>query len=176
MSQGEKGISTIELIVTLSIMALISLAATMTTFQVAEGTARSNNRMVAIHQVQNAGYWISRDAQMTDNVTTDNLSPPDFLLLSWTEYDASGNATSHSVRYFFEGLSGGVGRLERNYRSSAGANYNTLIAKYIYYDPADPASTSDVGYQKPVLTVQLAALFKGAREAREYRTSGRPNL
>ena len=177
MRQSEKGFTIIEMIVAIAIMALIGLAATMTTFQSIKVTERNNDHLTAVRQVQNAGYWIGRDAQMSENITTDNLSGTDFLVLAWTEWDDSGNVTaSHSVTYFFVGLSDGIGKLKRNHWSSAGANNDTLVAQYISYDPDDPASTSNVSYQKPVLNVKLAALYGDAGETREYSISCRPNL
>ena len=177
MKQGEKGFSTIELIVALFIIALIGSAAAATTFQVINGTARSNAHMTAVRQIQNAGYWISHDAQMAESVVTDNLTHPDFLVLTWTEQDYSeDDPIYHSVTYFFEDLSDGIGKLKRNHWSSAGANEYTLIAEYVYYDSGDPDNTSKTTYQKPVLTVQLTALFGDARECKEYRITRRPNL
>ncbi len=34
--------------------------------------------MTVVRQVQNAGYWLSRDAQMAQSVNADNLTSPDF--------------------------------------------------------------------------------------------------
>ena len=176
MSQGEKGFSTIELIVALSIIALIGLAATMTTFQVINVTERSESHMTAIRQVQNAGYWISRDAQMAESVITDNLSATDFIILTWTERDYVSDDIYHSVTYFFEELSDEIGKLKRNHWSSAGANADTLIAEYINYDHDDPVNTSNVSYQNSVLTVKLTALSGDASETREYRINRRQNF
>jgi len=176
MSQGEKGFTIIEMVVSIAIIAIIGLAANMTIFQVVNGTGRSNSHMTAVRQVQYAGYWIGRDAQMSENVTTDNLSGTDFLVLAWTEWDASDDTTTHSVTYYFEGLSDGIGKLKRSHWSSAGGNNETLVAKYVSYDPGDPVNTSNVSYQNPVLTVKLTALFGDAGETREYRIGCRPNL
>jgi len=176
MKQGEKGFTHIELIVAITIIALISGATAMATFQVFHGTERSNNHMTAVRQVHNAGYWISRDTQMAQSVTTDNLTLPDFLVLSWTERDYADEPTYHSVTYFFEDLTDGIGKLKRSHWSSAGANEQTLVAQYIYYDPDDPDDTSEASYQSPALTVQLTALFEETKETREYRINRRPNL
>ena len=176
MREDEHGLSTIELIVALLIMSVIALGATMTIFQVIRVTAQSDSHMTALQQVQNAGFWISRDAQMADNVTTDNLSGTNFLVLSWTEVDDSDNTTEHSATYFFEDLTGGIGRLKRNHSSSAGLNNETLVAQYISYDPADPVSTSNVSYTSPSLTLKLVAIFADASETREYQVSCRPKL
>ena len=176
MREDEHGLSTIEVIVTLLIMSMIALGAMTTIFQVIRVTAQSNSHMTALQQVQNAGFWISRDAQMADNVTTDNLSGTNFLVLSWTEVDDSDNTTEHSATYFFEDLTGGIGRLKRNHSSSAGLNNETLVAQHISYDPADPVNTSNVSYTSPSLTLKLVAIFADASETREYQVSGRPKL
>lgn len=174
--KDEKGFSAIELIVATAIIALIGGAATGAIFQTLEGTERSNHHITCLSQVQNAGYWLSYDAQMADGVVTDDLEPEDFIVLTWTEWDYDDDSTYHSVRYFFEELSNGVGKLKRSHWSSAGANEQTLVADYIYYDPDDPDNTSKVSYQSPVLTVKLTSISGEAREAREYQIKRRPNF
>lgn len=176
MRTNEHGFSTIELIVSILIISAIGIGAMITIFHVMRVTAQSDSHMTAIQQVQNAGLWISRDAQMADNVTTDNLSASDFLVLSWTEVDDSDNTIGHSVTYFFEDLSGGIGRLKRNHSSSSGLNNGTLVAQYISFNPADPANTSNVSYISPSLTLKLIAIFGEASETREYQVSLRPKL
>jgi len=176
MREDERGFNTIEIIVAILIMSMIALGASMTIFQVIRVTAQSDSHMTALQQVQNAGFWISRDAQMADNVTTDNLSGTNFLVLGWTEVDDSDNTIDHSATYFFEELSGGIGILKRNYSSSAGLNNETLVAQYICYDPADPVNTSNVSYTSPSLTVKLVAIFADASDTREYQVSCRPKL
>jgi len=172
----EHGFNTIEIIVALLIMSAIALGAGMTIFQVAEVTDQTDAHMTAARQVQSAGYWISRDAQMADDVTTDNLSGTDFLVLGWTEVDEIDNTTNHTVTYFFEDLSGGIGKLKRNHSNTDGLNRNTLVAQYIYFDLSDPEVSSNVSYASPVLTVKLAALFEDRNETREYQVSLRPVL
>jgi len=49
------------------------------------------------------------------------------LLLNRSEGDDSENITNNSVTYFFEGLSGGIGQLERHHSSSAGFDTETLV-------------------------------------------------
>ena len=175
MKQGEKGFAIIELVVAISIMALMSSAASIATFQIVRGTENNNEYMTAVRQVQNASYWVSHDAQMAQSVTADNLTSPDFLVLSWTEWDSDDNPTYHSVTYSFEDLTDGIGTLRRSHWSSAGANEQTLIAQYIYYNPSDN-ETSKVSYQNPELTIELTSHFEEAKETREYRINRRPNL
>ncbi len=176
MKQGERGFTLVELLIASAIIAVIGSAAAAATFQVVRGTENNNDRITAIRQVHNAGYWISRDTQMAERVPADNLTPPDFLILNWTERDYVSDPIYHSVTYFFEELTDGIGKLKRSHWSSAGTNEQTLVAEYIYYDPNDPSGTSKANYQSPELTVQLCALFKETRENREYRINHRPNL
>jgi len=174
----EKGFTLIETAIAIAVLAMIALAGTAVTFQALKATGQSNDRMTAIPQVQNAGYWISRDAQMAKGILVDNLEPPKFIILSWKDYE-NGATTHHEVTYFFEDLSGGVGKLKRNHWSSAGADEETLIAQHIYYDPDDPDNTDNTSianYDSPELTVRLRALFGDASVTREYKAVRRPNL
>lgn len=176
MKLSEKGFALVELLLAIAITVVICGAAGGTMFQVFRGTERHNDHLIVVSQVQHAGYWISRDAQMAQNVTTEDLTPPDFLILNWTEWDADGEPTYHSAKYFFEDLTDSVGKLKRNHWSSAGASEQTLVAEYIYYDPVDIDDTTQASYQSPVLTVQLTALFEETLETREYKIKHRPNF
>ena len=177
MKQGEKGFNTIELLVALAIIALIGSAAAKTIFQTISVTGQSSSHIIAVRQVQNGGYWISHDAQMAENAVVDNLEPPNFLILTWTEQNyEGGKQIHHSVTYFFEDLSGAVGNLKRNHWSTAGANEQTLVAKHIYYDPNDPDNTTKATYTSPVLTVKLTAVFEDATETKEYQVQHRKNF
>ena len=175
MKLGEKGFTLIELLVAITIMVMASSAAGAAIFQVLRNTEKNNDHMTAVRQVQNAGYWISRDAQMARVVTTNaDLAGLDFLSLSWTEWAANGDSISHSANYTFEALTDGVGNLKRMHES-AGVSEQTLVAQYIYYDPndADAANTSNTSYQSPVLTVKLTAVFEEFEETREYQIKRR---
>ncbi len=177
MKPGEKGYTLIELLIAITIMAVVSAAAGMAIFQVLRNTERNNDHITAVRQVENAGYWISRDALMAVSVTTtDNLTLPDFLSLSWTEWDDDGDPIYHSANYTFEGLTNGIGKLMRNHGSTAGASEQTLVAQYIYYDPNAANTTSNTSYQDPVLTVKITAIFEGILETREYKIKRRPGL
>ena len=173
MKLGEKGYTLIELLVAITITALVSGVAGAAIFQIFRNIERNNDHMTVVHQVQNAGHWISRDAQMAESVITDNLTLPDFLILNWTEWDDAGDSIYHSATYSLEDLTNSIGRLKRSHWSSAGANEQTQIAEYIYYDPNDVNDTSKASYQNPVITVQLTALFEESMETREHKIKHR---
>ncbi len=176
MKNGEKGFTFIELIISITIIVLVSGAASIAIFQIMRGTETNNTHMNAVRQVQNAGYWISRDARMAQSVNTDNLTPPDFIAFNWTEWDDQNEEIYHTATYFFEDLTDDTGKLKRTHWSSAGANEQTLIATHIYYAPADPDDTSKASYQAPVLTLQLTSLVEDVMEVREYRIKHRSNI
>jgi prepilin-type N-terminal cleavage/methylation domain-containing protein len=173
---GEKGYTLIELIVATTIIVIITGAASITIFQVSKGTELNNTHLTAVRQVQNAGYWISRDARMAQSMETDNLTPPNFLVFNWREWDDDNEEIFHTSTYFFADLTDGIGKLKRTHWSSAGVNQQTLIAEHIYYAPGDPQDTSQASYQAPVLTLQLTSLVDDVMEMREYRIKHRPNI
>jgi len=175
MKVNEKGFTLIELIVAAAITALIGVAAATATIQVINGTDRNNNHITAVSQIQNAGHWISHDTNMANEVVIDGLTPPNFLILNWTELDNDMDLIYHSATYYFDDLTDGIGKLKRTHWSSAGANEQNLVANYIYYEPDDPENTSQVSYQQPVITLQVTALFGDITEAREYKMKHRPN-
>lgn len=177
MKVSEKGFTLIELLISISIISATIAAAGAAIYQMMSNTQRNADHMTAVRQVENAGAWISRDAQMALSANgTEDLTLPDFLVLAWTTWDATGaNPVYHSARYFFEGLTGGVGTLMRNHWSSDGANQTTLIAQYIYYDSSDITNTSNANYENPLLTVKLTGTSEDILESREYKIKRRPN-
>ncbi len=98
--KNQRGFTLIELVIAIAITGLITSGITMTIFQVISGNARSSNHMIAIRQVQNAGYWVSHDAQMAQPQyinTIDNPVTPEreLVTLSWADY----NGSPHTVIY-----------------------------------------------------------------------------
>ena len=179
MKQSERGFTLIELLLVTGIVALITGAASVATAQVFTVTEHSNNHMTAARQVQNAGYWITRDALRAENVTVvDEPESMDFLVLTWTEWGYDEDTIYHEVVYFFQDLSDGVGELKRTHWSSAGINTETLVAKYICYEPGGENTTraqvrrgEQMGGQSQTLalTVQVVASIGDNTESKEYK-------
>jgi len=186
MKRSERGFTLIELLISIAIVALMAGAATMATFQVINVTKSSNDQMTVIRQVQNAGYWISHDTLMAENVIVDNLTPSSFLILTWTEwsYEEDEDSIYHSVTYSLQDRSDGIRTLKRQHliyiyddeleEWEETENTITLVAEHIdttyaTYEPDEPD-------EAPVLTVQIAASRGDAGETREYRIWHRPDF
>jgi len=177
MRKGEKGFTIIEVVLTCAIAAVLGSVGTMSVFQTMRSVTASESHLVAVHQLQNAGDWIGRDVQTAENIVVDNLEYPNFLILTWTEQDYTGDdPVYHAVTYFFEGLSGDIGTLKRNHSSSTGTDDNLIVAQSLYYNLDDPTGTSSTSYQDPVLTVKLCAISGNANESRIYSFAPRPDF
>ena len=177
MRKGEKGFTVIELVIVCAIAAVLGSVGAMSVFQTTRSIGASESHLVTIHQLRIASDWIGRDAQTAENVVVDNLEYPNFLVLTWTEQDYTGDDTVyHAVTYFFEGLTEGIGALKRNHSSSAGTDDDLLVAQSLYYDPDDPGSTSSASYQDSVLTVKLCAVLDDSTETRTYSYVPRPDF
>ncbi len=176
MKSGERGFTLVELVVAVALIGLVSAAASSAIFQIFRGNDRNNDQITAVRQAENAGYWISRDAQMAETISTENLTSPDFLVLRWSEWADNGTAIYHSATYSFDNATDSVYKLIRVHRSSTRPSEQTLVAQYIYYDPSDTDNTSKASYENPVLTLQLTTISGKTRETREYKIKHRAGL
>jgi len=91
--KNQKGFTLVEVIIAVAITGLIVGGLAMTIIQLFEGHAQSSGEMAALRQVQNAGYHVSRDAQMaaepidaSDDPGTEDIT--EVLTIIWTEYDS----------------------------------------------------------------------------------------
>jgi hypothetical protein len=176
MNRSESGYTVVEMVVVVSLSVIITLAATIFTFHTFQSTEQAEDRLTTVSHVENAGYWISSDAYIADNVLADDLTPPAFLIFKWTEWGYSDDNVYHSATYTIENLTNDVGQLIRRYQNSDGDDQQTLVASYIYYNPADPTNSTSVSYQNPRVSLKIATQFGGAREARNYEIYRRPNF
>jgi len=165
-NKNQQGFTLIELLIALAIISIIGIAVVMTVFQVFDINARSSSRMIAIKQVQSAGYWISHDARMAqqepDIVWVDGQL--ESITLTWVDWD-SGNV--HQVVYtILEG-----GRLQRSHSVNEEPS-ESIVAKNINF--------TDCQYASGALTLTITATIvtgsKVASETREYEIIPRPDL
>ena len=174
MRRSEKGFTVIELVIACTIAAVLGSVGTMSVFQTMRSVGASESHLVTVNQLRSAGDRIGRDAQTAEDITTDGLQYPNFLVLTWIEQDFDGgDPIYHAVTYFFDDLIGGIGVLKRNHSSSAGTDDDFIVGMSLYYDPNDPGNTSNASYQDPMLTVTLRAIFGDTTETRTYEFARR---
>ncbi len=101
---SEKGFTLIELVVGIAIAAVIVGAASMTVVTMMRLSPQSNNWAIALHQVQNAGQWISQDVQMSQGNIDIDPAPDTFLTLTLPQDQNPDN--NKTIVYEFEDING----------------------------------------------------------------------
>ena len=123
MKRREKGFTVLEALIGVAIMAIVVVAVAMTTTTLLLNEGQAAGQNTALPQVQNAGYWISRDVQMARNVVFDD---PDFLLSLDIPVDDNPD-NDYTIDYLFDG-----DKLKRQVYDSLGTlTSETFIAEYI---------------------------------------------
>ena len=149
INKNQRGFTVIELIVAVAIAGVIAGGTAITIYQTVSGNARNGSHMTAVRQVQTAGYWISRDAQMAQTI---NSNPEDDLLtqgtevltLSWEgwEYSLGGSETyidTHEVRYAHDAASSKLWRYQKITTNEYDDEGNVIDT---YYSPSVGWNTS----------------------------------
>jgi len=122
----QKGFTALELLVALLIGALVAGGITAAIFQVVLGSARTNNHMTAVRQVQSAGYWISHDAQMAQTVVLARDDDGFPLTLSWKDWDGTANTITYTIE---------DGDLKRTHVAGSQTT-ETIVSRFIVLDSA----------------------------------------
>ena len=127
----------------------------MAAYQVMNVYALSTNLVMAVKQVENAAYGITRDVRMAQTIqpSGDSGFP---LSLSWVEWDN----TTHQVSYAINN-----GELRRSHSINGAQPIQTVIAEHISSD-TDKTSCQ---YANGVLTFKVTASVSGFRPASETR-------
>ena len=165
MKNGEKGFTFIELIITAGVTVLVAGAASIASMQIFKQSELHSNHMTAVGQAQNAGLWITRDTQMAENITAENLTQPDFLLVNWEE---EGSGDLYQIIYTLEDMpAGGMKKLERNMSVNGTDNMTTYIAQHI--DPDNQKTNCQFANGTVNLTI-TATVGSGSKQQSETRT------
>ena len=80
MIKGERGFSLVELFVATAITGLVVSFLGTAIYQIITVTEYGNDRMIAMHELQNAAHWVSLDGQMASTASGGNeltLTLPD---------------------------------------------------------------------------------------------------
>ena len=140
----EKGFTLIEVIVALAIISVIIVALSMTITTIVTNSQGTTERSVVLRQVQNAGYSISRDVQMAEDVTLDGTSGFPLILDIPVDTDENNN---YSVNYLFDGDK----IIRQVYDSSHTLIKENMVAECI---DVDATTFTDLGTNTYELTVK----------------------
>ena len=163
INRNHNGFGTLELLIAIAIAGVIGAASTMSLFQIIDGTSRSNNRMIALSDLRNADYWISRDLRSAQIVVVSDYASEAgaFMTFTWFPYESTDNYTA---RYFFDEVSDGVGKLMRDYSINAVSQQTVTVSRYIHLD------NSSVDYSSPPeLILNLVASFGDTQVSQESK-------
>ena len=103
----QKGFTLIEVLIVVAIFAVVAVVTSAAIGQVVQSN-RTSNHMVAVRQVQQAGYYVSKDGLQAQNISG-NLTTSSSLHLNWTD----GEGQSYNITYTLEPM-GTLYRLYRN--------------------------------------------------------------
>lgn len=122
LAAGEdRGLTLIELLVAMAIGTAIVGVMSMSIASIMKITPLNNDRVITLTQVQNAGYWISRDVLGASSVT---LPPPEGIFIQLYQKESSDDEDPRKVEYVF--VDGTTLRREID-----DAAPGTLIAQYV---------------------------------------------
>jgi prepilin-type N-terminal cleavage/methylation domain-containing protein len=121
------GFTLVELLVAVAILGAIGGALSMAIVTVIKTTDSTKDESVILQQVQNAGYWISRDVQMAEDV-----SPGEGGSL------VTVNQADGEVAYVFDGTT-----LKRQL-----GGQETLVAQYIVVADTSFVDDTEVGVDR----------------------------
>jgi len=168
LRKSQRGFTLVELLIAVALTTLITAALTGAIFQVFTLHARTTNRMTAVRQVQQAGFWVCPDIMSAQNVTpgANNGFP---LTLNWTI-----DGASYAVVYSLEG-SGSLRALQRKYYVNSTLTSTTLVAEYILHTDTRIAPTTSCSYSScPVYNLTVTAKVGDETETRVYQAQPRP--
>jgi hypothetical protein len=172
--RDSRGITMVELVMVIGLGSILISGASMTLNHVLVSVPKEQGQMLAIRQVQSAGYWIDRDGSCARTITPEpglfTLSAGTPLVISYCNWDA----TKTTVSYFVdsdhvlqrqevvtdEQTGAVIGGGQRRIADSI----SSITAKYDYVNGSDI---------KRMLTVTINAQVGSASKTRIYYVTPR---
>ena len=164
ISKNQRGFTLIGLMLAIAITGIVTAGVTTTMLQVLDGSARINNHMTAVRQVQSAGYWVSHDVQMAKTVEPEPAPDPDGFPLNLVI--PVGPVNDYSISYLLDG-----DKLKRQVINGSPA---TLIAEYIDQTEKDGEPQTKCEFIDGVLIFTVTATVQEQSETRVYEVIRRP--
>jgi prepilin-type N-terminal cleavage/methylation domain-containing protein len=157
---NQKGFSLIEFAVAMVISGILVVGISAFSIQSVSESRRSYYLTQITQQLENTGFWISRDIQMSQNVT---LGPDAGFPLQVAWKDIYGK--NYTVEFSIDG-----NQIHRNLSENGSPLSQTLLAQTI--DPS--AALTNCTSSNGLLTVNLTATLGGCSLSRTYQVKKRP--
>jgi prepilin-type N-terminal cleavage/methylation domain-containing protein len=87
----ENGFTLLELLVVLPIVSVLMGVMAMTTIMIMKVGPQNNNHVIVLTQVQNAGYWVTRDAMNGQVIIPGTYGDGVLVNIAWDEWDGTNN-------------------------------------------------------------------------------------
>jgi type II secretory pathway pseudopilin PulG len=160
--KGQKGYGLIEIIAGLALTGILVVGLTTFCIQTVTLSARAKNRMQAMTQVENAGYWVSRDVQMAENLTLgENAGFP--LQLAWVDTYLD----EYEVTYYVT-----EGQMKRSLVKNDEDPVQSLVMQSINSTP----SLTYLSYADGLLTFNITSTYRNSDASRNYQIKKRLDL
>ena len=165
MRQQQKGFTLLEIVVTIGIVGAIVMTVALAVTTLLANSQQPTTRQILLQQVQQAGYQMPRDIQMSSNVT---LSGPNGFPCTINIPVDQNPSNDYSVKYLFDS-----DKLKRQqYDSSGNLTAETLIAQYVDTDNTTLANAAD-SYKLTIRASIGAEIVTASYEMRR-RLAGAP--
>ena len=160
MKRREKGFTLIEVIIALVIMVFIIGVGAMTTMSLLMNCQRSSDQNIVLNQVQNVGYWISRDVQMAKTVTLDE---PGGFPLTLVIPVGTNPDNDYSISYFFD---------DNNLKRQVNGSPEMSIAGYIDVEDTTFCPVGSNTYRLTIKASEGEAVVERTYEISQRISSG----
>ena len=169
--KDQKGFTLIELLIAVAIFAVVAVAANAVIVQIVQSN-RTSSHMVAVRQVQQAGYRVSQDALQAQSISVANVTGGFPLTLNWTTWDP---CEFYTVNYTLVNPSGGLYQLQRQETVTVdNQTTTTVVGQYIYFNTTSPGSTAcSWNSTAKVLILNITAVVGVETESRTYEIKPR---
>jgi prepilin-type N-terminal cleavage/methylation domain-containing protein len=166
-NQRASGFTIIEVIISIAIVGIISVAVASTIGMLYRVNASSLNRANAIRQVQNAGMWVTQDIQSAQTITIGGTHVLEALWTDWdgtkykVDYDYGSVVTTDLARKYYVKLTTDAG-------FSATPTSQIIVAHFI--DHANTNFIQSGSVYNLTITAKITGLSANGQAVSETRT------
>lgn len=172
--RGSSGLTLVELLIAMGIGAAVLVGALAVLNQLLLLVPKAENSMLAIRQVQNAGYWIDRDATSAQLITPTpalfTISTATPLVISYVSWNATKTTityavdTDHNLQRQVAITDERTGNPISSSQMRVSDSISSITAQYNQPDPSNP---------RKILTVTITVQVGSSTETRVYKISPR---